>query len=826
MDEIKNKFCFFVSILKLEKMKKILLCFFLITLLFKEIHAQNNLDYQMPDPAILDLADVTLPPSIFTDEKAENAFMVYKDRYKSISELSNKELKLAGLRINPQTNIGSRTKYYFKITYYNLKTAVESEINNLPKNGKFSMFTWSPDQSKLAFTNTTNKGVELWVIDVKNRQAKKLTSDNLNANLGRPFSWYSDNNALLIKVLPKDRKALIENQTSIPTGPIISESVGKLAQNRTYQDLLKSKNDVFNFEQLVYSEIKKITLNGNITDWAPKAMYGGMSFSPDGNYVVIVEIKKPFSYIVPYSRFPFTETVFDRSGKKIKQILEAQLEEDRPKGFMSVRKGIRNIKWRPDKPATLYWIEALDGGDSQKKAAFRDEVYQLDAPFNTNKKFLLKTIDRFAGIDWGTDNLAVAYDYWWTNRNTSRYLFNPSKPQQEPKRFYSKNYQDKYNEPGTFLTKRNQWGRQQLAVSKNKLFLIGDGYSKEGILPFIDEFSIKQLKSKRLWRASKGDKLEQIVDVINLKKGIVLERIESKNDYPNYFFRNIYSKHAKPEQKTFFKNPFEVLKNIHKEVIKYKRADGVELSATLYLPPNYNRKEKLPMLMWAYPREFKDNLTAGQITSSPNEFTYPWYGSPIFWVMRGYAVLDDASFPIIGEGDKEPNDTFIPQLVEDAKAAIDAVDKLGYINRNRVAVGGHSYGAFMVANLLTHSDLFTAGIARSGAYNRTLTPFGFQSEERNYWETPEVYNTMSPFQNANKMKHPLLLIHGGEDNNSGTYTMQSKRYFNALKGLGAISRLVILPKEAHGYKAKESVMHMLWEQDQWLEKYVKNKKMN
>ncbi|MFT5877399.1 MAG: dipeptidyl aminopeptidase/acylaminoacyl peptidase, partial [Dokdonia sp.] len=303
----------------------------------------------------------------------------------------------------------------------------------------------------------------------------------------------------------------------------------------------------------------------------------------------------------------------------------------------------------------------------------------------------------------------------------------------------------------------------------------------------------------------------------------LLVRIESKNEYPNYYFRDVKGDNL--TQLTAFVNPFTSIKNVHKEVISYKREDGLELSGTLYLPIGYDKSKskKYPMILWAYPTEFKDKASAGQNTTNPNKFVFPYYGSPIYWVTRGYVVLDDASFPIVGEGDQEPNDFFRKQLVGNAKAAIDAVDALGYIDRNKVAVGGHSYGAFMVANLLTHSDLFAAGIARSGAYNRTLTPFGFQSEERNYWEAPEVYYTMSPFMHAEKMKTPLLLIHGVADNNSGTYPMQSERYFNALKGLGATTRLVMLPKESHGYKAKESILHVLWEQDQWLEKYVKNR---
>lgn len=403
-------------------------------------------------------------------------------------------------------------------------------------------------------------------------------------------------------------------------------------------------------------------------------------------------------------------------------------------------------------------------------------------------------------------------------------LFNPSNYDAHPKLFNERNSQDKYADPGSFVTKRNQFNFYTLDLSDEKVHMIGDGYSPQGKFPFIDEYELKDLSKKRIYESKEIDRLEELVTNIDTEKGLYLTRLESKSEYPNYFIRDIKKNHLK--QITFNINPFKILDDVHKEVIKYKRPDGVDLSATLYLPVGYdmNTKEKMPMIMWAYPTEFKDKNSAGQVTANDNEFTFPSYGSPLYWLTKGYVILDGASFPIIGEGDAEPNDTYISQLVSNAKAAIDAVDELGYIDRSRVAVGGHSYGAFMTANLLTHSDLFAAGIARSGAYNRTLTPFGFQSEERNYWEAPDVYKTMSPFQNADKMKTPLLLIHGEDDNNSGTYPMQSERYFNALKGLGAIARLVVLPKESHGYAARESILHMLWEQDQWLEKYVKNRK--
>lgn len=784
---------------------------------------QENLTYQKPNKDILDLAEAPLAPSIRMDSKGENIVFLYRSKFKTIDELSEEELRLGGLRINPVTNIGSRTRYYTDIK---VQVGTEGQIENvkgLPENGRYANFSYAPNEKLMAFTNTINKGVELWILDISSASATKITDANLNGNIGRPYTWFKDSNALLVEFLPQNRQGLINTKEVVPTGPTVSESeAGVKAQNRTYQDLLKNPNDEFNFEQLALSELKKVTVDGKVTNWKPKAMYRSIDFSPDGNYVMITTIEKPFSYLVPYYRFPSKTTIYKNNGDLVNTILEVPLIEDLPTGFMAERTGKRDLSWRNDKPATLVWVEALDGGDPENQVPYRDEVFQQNAPFNGPVTSLLKTKDRFGGIIWGDETTAIAYDRWWNTRNTRTYVFNPSNPKQDAEILFDRNYQDVYSDPGSFVTKNNEFSERVLELDNHNAYLLGDGYTKNGKFPFVDEINLNSNKRNRLYQSKLADKLETLSFALNMKKGEVVVQIESKNEYPNYYIRNI-KKQDELIPLTQFENPFKSIENVHKEVIKYKRDDGLDLTATLYLPTNYEEGKKYPMIMWAYPREYKDKNTASQSTSNPNEFTYIGYGSPIFWVTRGYVVLDDASFPIVGEGDEQPNDTFIKQLVANGKAGIDAVDALGYIDRNRVAVGGHSYGAFMTANLLSHSNLFAAGIARSGAYNRTLTPFGFQSEERSYWEAPEVYYNMSPFMHADTMKTPLLLIHGEADNNSGTYPLQSERYFNALKGLGAPVRLVMLPKESHGYAAKESILHMLWEQDQWLEKYLKKK---
>ncbi|WP_438965655.1 prolyl oligopeptidase family serine peptidase [Flavobacterium sp.] len=801
-------------------MKKVISILFLCFGFFSL--AQENLTYQTPPKEILALADYEITPSISMDKDRNYMLLSYRNTYKTLDDLNQSEMKLGGLRINPDVNIGSSTLYLKNLKIRKLKDKVETQVAGLPENAKIANTAWSPDYKTIAFTNSTNSGVELWLIDVVSAKARKLTEANLNGNVGSPFSWFNDSQNLLVRVLPNNKPSLINKEKAIPTGPSVSSSDGSKSQNRTYQDLLKNKTDEANFESLITSELYKINTNGSSTLFKKADMYVGENFSPDGKYIMINTVQKPFSYIVTVSRFPLNSIVYDVDGNLIKVVNEVPLDEIRPKGFMATRASKRSMGWRSDKPASLSYVLPLDGGDPAVDVAFRDEVFSWDAPFNNEPVSVLKTKDRYAGIVWGTNDLAVAYDSWYDTRNTRTYLFNPSDSSVKPSIISDRNSQDIYSDPGNFETKKNEFNKEVLLMNNGNLYLIGEGHTKEGQFPFIDEFNIKTLKSKRLYTSKYTDKIERLLSIEDINKGNVIINLQSKNEFPNYYFRNLKSSKITPI--TTFQNPFESIKDVYKEVIKYKRKDGVELSGTLYLPVGYerNKKEKLPLLIWAYPEEYKDKNSAGQSALNENEFTYPYYGSFVYWVTRGYAVLDDASFPIVGEGTSEPNDTFIDQLIMNSEAAINALDDLGYINREKVAIGGHSYGAFMTANLLTHSNLFACGIARSGAYNRTLTPFGFQSEQRNYWDAPEVYNTMSPFMNAHKMKTPLLLVHGEADNNPGTFTLQTERYFQALKGMGAPARMVLLPKESHSYVAKENIFHLLWEQDQFLEKHLKN----
>ncbi len=789
------------------------------------VMAQKNTTYQTPPKVIADMIDAPQTPLVSISPNQETMLLLRRPGYPSIEEVGQEELRIAGVRINPKTNSSSRSSYFNGLALQSIATRSEKAIKDLPADPRIENVNWSPDGSMIAFTNTVAGGLELWVVNVANASAKKLTDAIVNnVTYGRPFNWLADNRTILYKsVLTK--RGSIPQQQAVPTGPVIQANDGTEAPVRTYQDLLENPHDEALFEYFTSAQLMKLDVaTGASTPFGTPGIIAGFSPSPDGNYVLVTTIKRPFSYLVPYSRFPQEVSIFDKNGKLIRMIADKPLAENVPKGFQAVEEGPRSFTWRNDAPATLHWVEAQDGGDPRREADIRDRMFYLEAPFTGESKEGISFELRYGGVTWGNDGLAIAYESWWYTRRAVTSQFKPGNPADGKAVIFDRSYEDRYNDPGNFETTRNQYGESVLLTANNgkTLFLTGTGASPEGNRPFIDEFDIATQETNRLWR-SEAPYYEAPVQMMDPEKMTVITRRESEKMPPNYFIRNLKS--DKLTQLTDFENPYKALEGVQKELVKYTRDDGVVLSGTLYLPAGYDKEKDgpLPTFMWAYPREYKSADAASQVTGSPYQFTGVSWGSPIFWVTQGYAVFNNFSMPIVGEGDEEPNETFVKQLRMNAEAAVNKLTDMGVSDPNRLAVGGHSYGAFMTANLLAHTDLFAAGVARSGAYNRTLTPFGFQSEQRTYWEAPEVYYAMSPFMHADKIKEPILLTHGQADNNSGTFPIQSERFYAALKGHGATTRLVMLPHESHGYRARESVLHTLWEMNTWLDKHVKNK---
>ncbi len=795
---------------------------FILAVLFYGASAQEPTAYQMPPKAIADLIDAAPTPGVSISPDASKMLLLDRPSLPSIEEVAQEELRLAGLRINPRTNGPSRSAYSKGLKIRYLQDGKEVPVTGLPENPKIENAAWSPDGSTVVFLNTLSNGIELWAINVASAKARKLTDAVVNNAMGGAFSWFSDSKTLIYRQVPTNRGA-VPPKPLVPPGPNVQANEGKSAPVRTYQDLLKNKYDEALFEY--YSTCQLMLLDvatGKATAFGNPGIFSGASTSPDGKFILVTTLKKPFSYIVPAGGFPKTVTIFDRKGNAVHQVADLPAAENIPKGFNAVQEGPRSFTWRSDAPATLYWVEAQDGGDPKREVAVRDKMYYLEAPFTGQPKEGISFSLRYGGVTWGNDNLAMVYESWWQTRHEITRRWQPANSAAQSEVIFDRSSEDSYTNPGSFELKPNEYGRSVLLTADGgkSLFLTGEGASPEGNRPFVDKFDLVTKKATRMWR-SEAPYYETPISIIDEKQGIVLTSREANYEQPNFYLRNLNT--GKLTQVTNFPNPFASLKGVKKELIKYKRSDGVELTGTLYLPAGYDKSRdgRLPMLMWAYPQEFKSADAAGQVTTSPYEFIRVSANSPLLWVANGYAVFDDVAMPIVGEGDKEPNETFVEQLRANAEAAVNVVVEMGVADRNKIGVGGHSYGAFMTGNLLAHTDLFAAGIARSGAYNRTLTPFGFQSEERTFWEAPDVYNKMSPFNYADEIKEPLLLIHGEADNNSGTFPIQSERMYSAMKGHGATVRLVMLPHESHGYRAKESIMHMAWEMDQWLEKYVK-----
>lgn len=789
------------------------------------VHAQTN--YQLPPAEILELADVKAPPTSVISRSNKYMAMLDRSLYKSLEELAAPELRLAGLRMNPENFSQSRSTYFTGLKIQHLITKQEIVIKGLPADLRMQTFTFSPKENYCAFVNLGAKKLSLWVVDLRTGEAREIMPGGINSTMGAAYQWGPDETYLFCR-WKGDKNKLTETTKELPKGPATQDATGTKAPARTYQDLLRNKQDEATFDHYTSVSYVKVFLDGRpMQRLLKEGVYSQFSYSPDGKYILTQEVKQPYSYTLTYGFFPSQFNIYDINGQLVKTFYDRPLQDKVPVNFDATEAGKRNIGWRDDMPATLTWCVAPDGGDPEKASEYRDEVFQSDAPF-AQEHTMCKLKNRYQGMEFGTKNMAIVYDYWWKNRNQRTYMIDPSKDNSETKVVFDVSSEDVYADPGSFVNNYNEWNRPMLMMSKNgkSLYMTGEGCSPEGNKPFIDEFDIATMKKKRLWQADGKSTYEHVIRLLDPEKKLAVTSIESPKVYPNYYLRDYKSASNKPVQLTFKENPYRSLANVTKQKISYKRADGVDLYATLYLPAGYDKTKngRLPMLMEAYPTEYKDANAAGQVKESPHAFISLYWGSPVYWVTRGYAVLEDAQFPIIGKGKEEPNDTYVDQLVADAAAAIKAVDSMQVVDKSKCAVMGHSYGAFMTANLLAHSELFAAGIARSGAYNRTLTPFSFQAEERTYWQAQQVYNAMSPFNFADKIKSPILLIHGDADNNPGTFTLQSERMFQAIKGNGGKARLVLLPYEAHGYAARENILHMMWEMDGWLEKYVKNKK--
>jgi dipeptidyl aminopeptidase/acylaminoacyl peptidase len=772
--------------------------------------------YQKAPEAIRKILDISPPHQVSLAPGRDYLLLLERRPYPSIGELAQPFLRLAGTRINPRTSGPQMALHFTGLTLVPIGEGKTLRLK-LPEGSRVGTPLWSADGRHFAVTRTTDRGIELWLGGTTSDRLRRVDGVTINAAFGTPLRWMPDGKALLCQTIPAGRGAP-PAAPEVPPGPTIQESSGKAGPVRTFQDMLRTRHDEDLFDHYCTSQLTVVdAATGKATPVGRPAVYVSCTPSPDGRYFLVVKNHRPYSYVLPAFAFPRKVEVWDQGGKVVHTLADLPLADRVP--IEGVPTGPRSAHWRPTEPATLVWVEALDGGDPRREVEHRDRVRILAAPFDGEARELAKTKHRFRGLTWGEKGVALLADYDREYRRQRTYLLDAGKPGTAPRLVWDRAIQDRYRDPGTPLM-RQVPGGAVLRQRGDDIFLVGAGASPKGSRPFLDCFNLDTLKATRLFQSA-ADCYETVLDVLSDDGSRFLTRHESPTTPPNLRVRAAGKEAVTPL--TTFTDQAPALRKITRKLVTYRRGDGVPLSFTLYLPPDYKEGTRLPTLLWAYPREFTDRKLAGQVVDSTTRYTTLAGPSHLFFLLAGYAVLDGASMPVVGSAEKA-NDTFVEQIVASAKAAIDKAVEMGVTDRDRVVVGGHSYGAFMTANLLAHSSLFRAGIARSGAYNRTLTPFGFQSERRTLWQAPKVYLEVSPLLHADKIHPPLLLIHGEADNNPGTFPVQSERLYQAVRGNGGTVRYVSLPHESHGYAARESVEHALAEMIGWADRHAKARK--
>ncbi|GAB4231910.1 MAG: S9 family peptidase [Acidobacteriota bacterium] len=771
--------------------------------------------YRLPPDPIPAMLERPPLPTLVTSPDHRVGALLYREGLPSLEELARPMLRLAGKRFYPEVRVpaGRIQGRLHRIEFLDIDSG-RTWPAQLPETADVRWFEWSPDGKRLAVGNLEADGVHLWMVTVESGEAAALPNILLNLVSGG-CSWLPDSRRLLCRLVPEGLGAPPE-RPRVPEGPLIQETSGKRAQVRTYQDLLRDRYDAAAYEYYARTQLAILGPQGERRNVGKPGLYGDVEVSPDGRFFLVERIHPPYSYLVPEAYFPVAIELWDRDGGLVRSVADLPLAEEVPIG--GVRTGPRQVHWVPGKGAVLAWAEALDGGDPKRRVSHRDRLMILADLRGGEPREVYRAEWRIRDLSWTTAGHLLLTE-WDRDRQWLRtwLLRTPLGERLETELIWDRGQFDAYKDPGRPVTWTTPAGKPVVLQVGEWLYLIGRGSSPQGDRPFLARFSLDSLEQEVLFR-SREARYEFPVDLLDPEGGRVLVRSEAPDDPPDYAVVNLDG--GRLRQLTNFPDPAPELRKVKKELITYHREDGVLLSGTLYLPEGYRRGTPVPLVMWAYPREYNDPDIAGQVRGSPYLYNRVTGASHLFFLTQGYAVLDGPAMPVVGENG---NDTFVEQLVMNAKAAVDKVVAMGVTRRGKIGIGGHSYGAFMTANLLAHSDFFAAGIARSGAYNRTLTPFGFQNERRTFWEAPEVYFAMSPFMHADKINEPLLLIHGQADNNSGTFPLQSERMFHALKGLGGTARLVLLPYESHGYAARESVLHVLAEMIEWFDRYVKGR---
>jgi len=789
--------------------------------------------YATPPESLLKVLKAPPPPTPSVDPTGQRLLLTTTQTYPSITRVAQPYLKLAGVRLEPKNRSRHDTPGGYGIPpcvgdFTVVETATGRSTKVALPNGCAGMAQWSADGQRFAFQNVADDSVQLWVGDAATGQVRQVPNVALNPIFGSTVQWLGGSQQLLVKLVPARQGPAPSADGAI--GPDIQESLGTAGESSTYEarDTLTSAYDEALFAYYGQSQLAVVdTASNTVRTVSAPALLDSIGAAPDGVHVLTRTLKAPFSHAVTYQRFANDVAVLDIASGRSTPIASLPLADRVP--VHGVPEGPRDFDWRATDPATLVYAEALDKGDWKVTVPQRDRVLMLKAPFTAKPTEIARTTQRFEGLAWTAQPDVAFLDENDENRHWRQTrIVNVDNPKQEGRLLWDLSRDELYEDPGNFVYQRLPTGAYVVRQEGNSVFLRGQGASPQGDRPFLDALNLDSLKTERLFR-SDADAYEQFIGFSALP-GHLITWHQSVTDAPNAFVRLLGERVAvatpgeaqfvsKADALTHLVDPTPEVRQIKKRLVTYKRADGVDLSFTLYTPPGYKEGQRVPAILYAYPADFANAAQAGQVSGSQQTFTRlaPYR----LMLLAGYAIIDNASFPIVGDP-KTAYNTYLEQLEADAKAAVDKAVDLGVVDRNRIGVTGHSHGGLMTANLIAHTDLFKAGVATSGSYNKTFTPFGFQNERRSVWQAQDVYLKASPFFYADKIKLPLLLVHGEDDANPGTEPFQSRKLFQAIRGNGGTTRLVMLPHEPHWYTALESNEQLVSEMLTWFDTYVKN----
>jgi dipeptidyl aminopeptidase/acylaminoacyl peptidase len=794
--------------------------------------------YNKPPQNILDVMLAPAPPMPIMSPTNDTILLLNWQQYPSIARVATPYLRLAGVRVEPKNHSKHDTPGGYGITrcasafaLVRVADGTQTPVH-LPAGMCPGEPQWSADGKRFVFANIAAESVELWIGDGASGKITKLQGVRLNPMFGDELQWMPDQKTLLVKLVP-DGMGEPPAEPVAPAGPSIQESDGSKGQSSTYEnrDTLTNKHDEDVFDYYAASQLAFVDAgSGAVTPVGKPANYLFLNPAPDGVHILVSTIHKPYSYLMTYARFPREVEVWDvsnRANVTTHTVASLPLADRVPVNGVPV--GPRDFAWRATDPATLIWAEALDGGDWNVTVPQRDKIFLQKSPFSAPPVELTRTEQRYQGIEWSEKpNVALMYEYDHNRHWIRSFIVDVDQPGQKPRLLWDMSSDEEYANPGRPVERVLANGESVIQQDGDSIFLSGQGASPDGDRPFLDELNLKTLKTERLFRSEKMAD-ESFLSFSGPDTRTFLTWHQTPSDPPNAFKRTLGKPVAAAQGEAVFAStsvaithlpdPTPEVRSIQKRLVKYKRADGLDLSFTLYTPPGYKEGTRVPTILYAYPLDYADSSKAGQVTGSQETFTR-LRGYQLL-LLAGYAIIDDAAFPVVGDP-KKAYDTYLDQLVADAKAAVDEAVALGVADPNRIGVTGHSHGALMTVNLVAHSDLFRAGVATSGSYNKTLTPFGFQNEQRSVWEATDVYLKVSPFFSADKMKTPILLMHGTDDANPGTTPIQSQKLYEAIRGNGGTVRLVMLPHEPHWYTALESNEQEIYEMLTWFDKYVKN----